>query len=343
MKTAAKIVLKNEQNEKVFGEGPCLLLREIEKTGSLNAAARSMGMAYSKAHRVIRTAEEALGFPLTVKTTGGRSGGGSTLTSEGQLFLQRFEEYMTACNESIQVLYKKHFPEYTDGRDGYGENREAEEEKRQPYFQRTGLVIMASGEGKRFGSNKLLADFDGEPLIQRILDASEGVFEKRVVVTRHREVEQLCRKQGIPVIIHEYSGRNDTIRLGVEYMEERVETCIFTPADQPLLTRDTLIRIGQAAEKDRDNIYRTAWEKIRSTPTAFPAWTFRYLKDLPEGQGGSVLLKEYPEHVRKIAAGSEWELKDVDTIEDLEELLSIWKTLYSAKEAAAPPSSGQEP
>ena len=34
-----------------------------------------------------------------------------------------------------------------------------------------GCVIMASGEGKRFGSNKMLADIYGEPLIARTIDS----------------------------------------------------------------------------------------------------------------------------------------------------------------------------
>ena len=50
-------------------------------------------------------------------------------------------------------------------------------------FGKIGCVIMASGLGRRFGSNKLLADFGGEPMICRILDATEGIFRRRVVVT----------------------------------------------------------------------------------------------------------------------------------------------------------------
>ena len=35
-----------------------------------------------------------------------------------------------------------------------------------------GCVIMASGRAVRFGSNKLLADFGGAPLIARALDVT---------------------------------------------------------------------------------------------------------------------------------------------------------------------------
>ena len=40
-----------------------------------------------------------------------------------------------------------------------------------------GCVIMASGEGKRFGSNKMLADIYGEPLIARTIDSVPRGFD----------------------------------------------------------------------------------------------------------------------------------------------------------------------
>ena len=50
-----------------------------------------------------------------------------------------------------------------------------------------GCVIMASGEGKRFGSNKMLADIYGEPLIARTIDSVPRGFDV-VVSTRWPEV-----------------------------------------------------------------------------------------------------------------------------------------------------------
>ena len=49
MKAITKVVFVDKNGEKFFGEGPARLLRGIEETGSLNAAAKAMGMAYTKA------------------------------------------------------------------------------------------------------------------------------------------------------------------------------------------------------------------------------------------------------------------------------------------------------
>ena len=75
MNAVTKITFMNDDGEKFFGEGPATLLREIDKTGSLRAAAISMGMAYTKALKLMKRAEDVLGFSLITRTTGGKSGG----------------------------------------------------------------------------------------------------------------------------------------------------------------------------------------------------------------------------------------------------------------------------
>ena len=100
-----------ENGEKFFGEGPCRLLRLVEETGSLRSAAASMGMAYSKALKLVKNAEAALGFPLTMRTTGGRDGGGSVLTPQGKEWLKKYEDYRDACVQANRQLYLEFFPE----------------------------------------------------------------------------------------------------------------------------------------------------------------------------------------------------------------------------------------
>lgn len=111
MKAVTRIVFLDEAGEKFFGEGPCRLLRAVEQTGSVRSAAQSMGMAYTKALKLIRQAEKALGYALTARTAGGRDGGGSCLTPEGKEWLARYEAYRDACMEADRRLYLDFFPE----------------------------------------------------------------------------------------------------------------------------------------------------------------------------------------------------------------------------------------
>lgn len=111
MKAVTKIIFLDENQEKFFGEGPCRLLHAIEETGSLRSAALSMGMAYTKALKILKKAESTLGFPLTARQAGGKDGGGSHLTFEGKEWLQRYEHYRDACIQANRRLYLECFPD----------------------------------------------------------------------------------------------------------------------------------------------------------------------------------------------------------------------------------------
>ena len=111
MKAVTKITFLDDNGEKFFGEGPARLLHGIEESGSLRAAAMSMDMAYTKALKLIRNGEKALGFALIRRSTGGKDGGGSCLTEEGKEWLQRYEAYRDACEASNRRLYLEFFSE----------------------------------------------------------------------------------------------------------------------------------------------------------------------------------------------------------------------------------------
>lgn len=111
MKAVTRIIFLDEQGRKFFGEGPYRLLRGVEETGSLRGSAAEMGMAYTKALKLLKNAEAALGFPLTARAVGGKDGGGSRLTTEGKEWLETYEAYRDACVQANRRLYLEFFPE----------------------------------------------------------------------------------------------------------------------------------------------------------------------------------------------------------------------------------------
>lgn len=112
MRIATKIIIYDQKDEKCFGEGPFRLLCGVKETGSLRLAAQNMGMSYTKALRLVKNAEEGLGFSLLVRTAGGKSGGGSSLTPEGQDFLERYQAYRAACIKENRRLFDEYFGAY---------------------------------------------------------------------------------------------------------------------------------------------------------------------------------------------------------------------------------------
>ena len=185
-----------------------------------------------------------------------------------------------------------------------------------------GLVIMASGLGKRFGGNKLMEELDGKPLISYVLRATAGLFFKTVVVTRNDEVETFCRAQGVEVVKHSLPYRSDTVRLGIGRMDG-CQACMFSPADQPLISRESVAKMLEAAAADGESIFRLGFGEKVGAPILFPAPYFEELAALPEGKGGSYVARNHPAALRTIAASSEIELFDIDTVEDMEYIKKV--------------------
>ena len=178
---------------------------------------------------------------------------------------------------------------------------------------------MASGMGTRFGGNKLMAKLNDTPLIQYALQATEGLFAKRVVVTRHAQVAALCREWDVEAVLHNEPNRNDTVRLGTEALGA-CDTATFVQADQPLISTHSIERLLQCAEANPNSIWRTSFAGQPGAPVLFPAWAFDELRTLPPRKGGGFVARAHSEQARTIEVANEWELFDVDTVEDLQAL-----------------------
>jgi molybdate transport system regulatory protein len=86
-----------------FGPGPVELLQLIEETGSINQAAKKMGMSYKKAWEIVSRLNEKVGSPMVITATGGEKGGGSTISEEAKQMIEwyvslreKFKKFMEA-------------------------------------------------------------------------------------------------------------------------------------------------------------------------------------------------------------------------------------------------------
>lgn len=102
-----KVRVYNEEID--FGKGVAELLRLTGSTGSLSAACREMGMASSKAWKIIRRAEADLGIRLLEGCSGGRCGGGSKLTEAGRLLLERYTAFDRDVQQAAAHAFARHF------------------------------------------------------------------------------------------------------------------------------------------------------------------------------------------------------------------------------------------
>jgi molybdate transport system regulatory protein len=93
--------------EPVFGQGREELLRRIRETGSINAAAKEMGIPYRKAWTYIDAMEKRLGIPLVVRQKGGAGGGESTLSPQATALLEKFHALKKDFNGMVNRKFIK--------------------------------------------------------------------------------------------------------------------------------------------------------------------------------------------------------------------------------------------
>lgn len=98
-----KFYLTDEAGRRIFGPGPAELLEQVERTGSLRAAAGKMGLSYSKALKILHTAERGLAMPLVSTEAGGLGGGGSTITPQARALLAWFRQARRAVEETARA------------------------------------------------------------------------------------------------------------------------------------------------------------------------------------------------------------------------------------------------
>lgn len=86
-----------------LGEGRIELLLQIEATGSISKAAKSMKMSYKKAWELVNSMNKHFKEPLVAGSIGGINGGGSTLSETGKKVIEVFSN----LNEQNKVFLQK--------------------------------------------------------------------------------------------------------------------------------------------------------------------------------------------------------------------------------------------
>ena len=84
-----------------MGPGKADLLRAIDQTGSISAAARQMEMSYRRAWLLVDTMNQAFKWPVVVTLTGGKAGGGAAVTEFGKEVLQRYSDMEKIATASV--------------------------------------------------------------------------------------------------------------------------------------------------------------------------------------------------------------------------------------------------
>jgi molybdate transport system regulatory protein len=81
-----------------IGPGKIALLEWIDRTGSLSAAGRSLGMSYRRAWLLLHSVNDSFADPSVTFSVGGKDGGGARLTPFGRKLIANYRDFEAAVD-----------------------------------------------------------------------------------------------------------------------------------------------------------------------------------------------------------------------------------------------------
>lgn len=186
------------------------------------------------------------------------------------------------------------------------------------------ILYLAAGQARRFGSNKLLASYEGKPLYRHGFDAIREAIREREdctlnVVTCWDEIAASVTEDGVRCILcpDSHLGVSYTIRAGISAVQPLYggDYLVFAVADQPHLTAETVAHLLDTA-KLHPVTACLAYGEQAGNPVMFAASLADELCALEGDRGGKAVMRHHPEGHIDVPCDPR-ELDDVDVKTDL--------------------------
>jgi CTP:molybdopterin cytidylyltransferase MocA len=210
-------------------------------------------------------------------------------------------------------------------------------------------VVLAAGSSSRMpGSQKLLLEFDGTPMVRHAVEAaSEGGCHQVVVVYSADDVKEAV--DGAAELVHNpdaHTGMASSLKAGLRALRPEIEAAVVLLGDQPLVGSRTVAALLRAWRREGSRpavavSKRTAGsneshagrrEGAQWTPPVVLAremWDELYALD--GDAGARQILDGHPELLDTVPAPGRPD--DIDTPEDYAKILSLFPRKKSRKRA----------
>lgn len=191
------------------------------------------------------------------------------------------------------------------------------------------IIYLASGNSRRFGSNKLLYSFLGKPMYQHLLEKLVHICNRHpdwqiIVVSQHKEILRQLKKWPLKTVYcpDSVKGISWSIKAGVSEADPS-DACVFFVADQPYFTERTAEGFLNFMEQRKGNLGCVSFQDDLGNPVWFSRKYFQQLKELEGDQGGKKVLMKHKNQVEIYHVSDPLELKDFDYLEEVQRTLEI--------------------
>ncbi len=162
----------------------------------------------------------------------------------------------------------------------------------------TGL-ILAGGASRRMGRNKALLSLGGRPLIQRVVDALQGVSDEVLIIANQPEPYAFLH---LPIIPDVQPGYGPLMGLYSGLQAARGELALLVAVDMPFLAPEFLrFLLAQAQEHDADVVIPEAEGKLHPLCAVYRRATCLPAVEAAIARGQRRLIAFHPQvRVRRI-------------------------------------------
>jgi molybdenum cofactor cytidylyltransferase len=177
-------------------------------------------------------------------------------------------------------------------------------------------ILLAAGQGTRFGSNKLLHPLrDGTPMVLASARPLVAVLPASIAVVADRrdEVAKLLEREGIPVVENPRAreGMGTSIACGVT-SRPAAQGWVIALADMPCIPMAVIQAVVTGLERGSD-IIAPVYHKRRGHPVGFSARHSKALKQLHADEGARSIIEANSGSVDLLETTERGVLVDFDT------------------------------
>jgi len=184
-------------------------------------------------------------------------------------------------------------------------------------------LVLAAGQSSRMGgTNKLLAEVDGVPMLVRAVNAALASKAATVTVVLGHEAEQAeallaGRRVGIVRNAEFAQGMSTSLRAGIAALPAEAEAAVVLLGDMPRVSAVQVDRVIDAFERKQPAIVVPQRNGKRGNPILWPREFFAPMQAVSGDQGARGLLEANAGRIRFVDMDDDAIHADVDTPEDL--------------------------
>ena len=209
------------------------------------------------------------------------------------------------------------------------------------------MIMLAAGNSRRFGANKLLYEIDGIPMYRHVLEQLDDTKKKIeniyseysdivqlnnpyrnnitakiigniIVITQYDAIAEAVKTKEIQVLYnpHPEDGISSSVKIGLNASLD-ADAVLFTVSDQPWLTSETICELIHVFLNTSKGIACVSCQGKMGNPCIFDRKYYNELLSLEGDKGGKKVIMKHLDDTQIYEIETGRELEDIDYYESI--------------------------